>query len=76
MLHRTKIRHYGGKSVVIPLTLHRFMGMLSKAKDCGYVPEPERIKAFCEFSRQAAAKAEDEVAWYAAVSAKADAWLG
>ena len=75
MLHRTKVKHYGGKSVVIPLTLHRFMGMLSQAKACGYIPEPERIKALCEFSRQAAAEAEDEEAWYAAVSNWADGWL-
>lgn len=28
-LHRISIRHYGGKSVIIPLTLDRFVGMLA-----------------------------------------------
>ena len=74
-LHRIFIKHYGGKSVVIPLTLTRFMGMLEQSRNCGYIPAPEKIKAFCEYSMMVASDAEDEEAWYAAVSNKADNWL-
>lgn len=75
MLHQTKVKHYGGKSIVIPLTLERFVRMLTQAKECGYIPSPEKIRAFCEYSMFAANEAEDEEAWYAAISQKAENWL-
>lgn len=74
-LHRIPIKHYGGKSVIIPLSLDRFVGMLTQAKNCGYVPSPDKIRAFCEYSMVAANAAEDEEAWYADISQKADNWL-
>ena len=74
-LHQTKIKHYGGKSVIIPMTIGRFKNMLTQSKNCGYIPSPEKLRAFCEFSRTAAEEAEDEEAWYSAVSQKADSWL-
>lgn len=74
-LHRISIKHYGGKSVVIPLTLDRFVGMLTQSKNCGYIPSPDKVRAFCEYSMSAANAAEDEEAWYAAISHKADNWL-
>ncbi|MBR1870673.1 MAG: AlwI family type II restriction endonuclease [Kiritimatiellae bacterium] len=75
MLHQTKVKHYGGKSVIIPLTLKRFMGMLAQSKNCGYIPAPDKVRAFCEYSRTAAASADDETEWYSAISRKADNWL-
>ena len=75
MLHKTKIKHYGGKSVVIPLTLDRFVGMLTQSKNCGYIPSPDKVRAFCEYSMTVANAAEDEEAWYDAISQKADNWL-
>ena len=75
MLHQTKIKHYGGKSVVIPLTLDRFIGMLTQSKNCGYIPSPEKVRAFCEYSMTAANTAEDEEEWYDAISKKAENWL-
>ena len=74
-LHRIPIKHYGGKSVVIPLTLDRFAGMLTQSKNCGFVPSPDKIRAFCEYSMSVANTAEDEDEWYAAISRKADHWL-
>ena len=74
-LHHTKIKHYGGKSVIIPLTLTRFMGMLTQSKNCGYIPAPAKVRAFCEYSRTVAESAEDETEWYSAISSKADDWL-
>ena len=74
-LHRIPIKHYGGKSVVIPLTLDCFVGMLTQAKNCGYVPSPAKVRAFCEYSMTVASEAEDEQAWYDAISRKAENWL-
>lgn len=75
MLHKTNVRHYGGKSVIVPITLKRFVGMLKQSRSCGYVPSPEKVRAFCEFSKDAARSAADEEDWYAKISAKADSWL-
>lgn len=75
MLHQTNIKHYGGKSVIIPISLERFVGMLTQAKDSGYIPEPRKIREFCEYSRQVAQSAADEEDWYAQISARADTWL-
>lgn len=75
MLHRTKVKHYGGKSIVIPLTLDRFIGMLTQAKDCGYIPSSEKVQEFCEYSMEAANISEDEEIWYKAISQRADNWL-
>ena len=75
MLHKTNIRHYGGKSVVVPLTLERFADMLAQSKDCGYIPNPDKVQAFCEYSKTAADAAGDEEEWYSAISHKADNWL-
>ena len=75
MLHKTNVRHYGGKSVIVPITLKRFVGMLKQSRSCGYIPSPEKVRSFCEFSKCAAQTAADEEDWYAKVSAKADSWL-
>lgn len=75
MLHRTNVRHYGGKSVVIPLSLDRFVGMLVQAKKHGTIPSSSKIRALCEYSKQAADMAEDEMDWYSRISAKVDNWL-
>ena len=74
-LHKENIKRYGGKSVIIPMTVERFVSMLTQSKNCGYVPSPEKIRAFCEFSILAANAAKDEEEWYAAISDKADHWL-
>ena len=75
ILHKTNVRHYGGESVIVPITLKRFVGMLKQSRSCGYIPSPEKVRSFCEFSKNAAQTAVDEEDWYAKVSAKADSWL-
>lgn len=74
-LHKTNIKHYGGKSIIIPLTLERFVDMLTQSKNCGYVPSPDKIHAFCEYSMIAANNSKDEEEWYSMVSHKAEDWL-
>lgn len=75
MLHKTTVKHYGGKSIVIPITLDRFMNMLTQSKDCGYIPSPDKVRAFCEYSMTVANASDDEEEWYSAISQKADNWL-
>jgi len=75
MLHQTNIKHYGGKSVIIPITLERFVGMLTQSRNCGYIPSPGKVRDFCEYSKAVAQTAADEEEWYALISAKADSWL-
>ena len=75
-LHRIPIKHYGGKSIVIPLTLDRFVNMLTQSKNCGYIPSPEKVRAVCEYSMSVATVSGDEEEWYSAISQKADNWLG
>lgn len=74
-LHKENIRRYGGKSVIIPMTVEKFVNMLTQSKNCGYVPSPEKVRAFCEYSMTAANAAKDEAEWYAAISDRADHWL-
>lgn len=75
MLHKTNISHYGGKSVVIPIELDRFVNMLKQVGKRDRVPGPGKIRSFCEYSMTAADSAADEREWYMAVSRKADAWV-
>lgn len=75
MLHKTNVKHYGGKSVVIPLALDSFVKMLTQAKNCGSIPAPQKIKDFCQYSMHIAECASDEEAWYEAISKKAENWL-
>lgn len=74
-LHKTPIKYYGGKSIIIPLSLDCFIGMLSQAKKCGYIPAPDKVRAFCEYSMKAANDAEDEEHWYSSIAQKASNWL-
>lgn len=74
-LHHLNIKHYGGKAVIIPLTLERFVGMLAQSKNCGYIPSPNKVRDFCEYSKAVAQTAADEEDWYAKISEKADSWL-
>lgn len=74
-LHRIPIKHYGGKSVIIPLTMELFAKMLTQSKNCGYVPSPDKIREFCEYSMKIADVAEDEEEWYAKICNKAADWL-
>lgn len=75
VLHQTDVRFYGGKAIVVPLTLAQLISMLKQSKESGYIPSPEKIRAFCEYSRQCATEAANEEAWHEAISQKVEAWL-
>lgn len=75
MLHKVKAKSYGGKSVVIPLTLNRFVNMLTQSKNCGCIPSPNKVRSFCEYSMIVANATDSAEEWYEAISKRADNWL-
>lgn len=76
MLHKTNLAMYGGKSTVVPLPLTLFQKMVEGSYKAGYIPNPEKIKAFFEASNTLAQKTEDERTWYKGMLEKAMNWLG
>lgn len=74
-LYKTNIPMYGGPSIVIPLELSLFRQMVEKSHSAGYVPNPENIRAFCEYAREMAKEKDTDQDWYAAIKGKAADWL-
>ena len=74
-LHLANIAFYGGKSVIIPLELEVFEKMVEQSHNASYVPDPQQIKAFCEYSMHIATSAQSEIEWYEAIKEKALHWL-
>lgn len=74
-LHKLNVAFYGGKSVIIPIELDVFEKMVQQSNDASYVPNPQQVKAFCDFSMQVASSVDNEREWYNAVKAKALNWL-
>lgn len=74
-LHLANIAFYGGKSIILPLELEVFEKMVEQSKDAGYVPEPGRIKALCNYSLEVAESASSEREWYDKIRDKALDWL-
>ena len=50
-LHNLNISYYGGKSVIVPLPLNVFKKMLEDSFKASYIPNPEQVKSFFEYSR-------------------------
>ncbi len=74
-LHLANIAFYGGKSVIIPIELEVFEKMVEQSHRASYIPDPQQIKAFCDYSMQIASSAKSETEWYEAIKAKALNWL-
>ena len=75
MLQKTEIQHYGGKSVIVPLPLDKFVGMIRRSKECGYIPAPNKVREFFESIAASAQQVRDEQEWYATICHKAEHWL-
>lgn len=74
-LHNLNISYYGGKSVIVPLPLNVFKKMLEDSFKASYIPRPEQVKDFFEYSKAAAKKSKNEQEWYNAMLEKALNWL-
>lgn len=74
-LHNLNISYYGGKSVIVPLPLNVFKKMLEDSFKASYIPNPEQVKSFFEYSRTVASTSHSEQEWYNKVVEKALKWL-
>ncbi len=74
-LHNLNISYYGGKSVIVPLPLNIFKKMLEDSFKASYIPNPEHVKSFFEYSRAVASTSLNEQEWYNKILEKALHWL-
>lgn len=75
MLHKLPISFYGGYSIIVPLPLNVFQKMLEDSHKAEYIPNPENVRSFFEFSEKIATTSENEKVWYEKIISKALDWL-
>ena len=74
-LHNMNISYYGGKSVIIPLSLNIFQKMIEDSYKATYTPNPSQVRRFFEYSVKLASECENEKIWYEHIKEKALNWL-
>jgi hypothetical protein len=74
-LHHLSVSYYGGKSTIIPLPLSVFKKMVEDSYKASYIPNPEQVRKFFEYSNVLAQKYNNEQEWYAAITEAALQWL-
>lgn len=75
MLHKVNIAYYGGKSVIVPMTIQTFLKVLENSYTSDYPPDSAKVKELFTHSLQVASESGSEVEWYEAVTKKALDWL-
>ncbi len=74
-LHNMNISYYGGKSIIIPIQLNVFRKMIEDSSKASYVPNPEQVRKFCEYSASIISSCLNEQDWYKKITTKALNWL-
>lgn len=74
-LHTLNISYYGGKSTIVPLPLTIFKKMLEDSYRADYVPSPNHIRNFFEYSNDLVQKCANEKEWFEEIKKKAANWL-
>ena len=74
-LHRANISYYGGKSIIIPLSLNVFQKMLEDSYKVNYTPNPHQVRRFLEHSNELVANCTDENHWFEEINKSAINWL-
>lgn len=74
-LHKLNISYYGGTSTIIPLPLSVFQKMVEDSYKADYMPNPQHVRRFLEYSNEIAATSADEKEWYEKVTTQALNWL-
>jgi hypothetical protein len=74
-LHRMNISYYSGTSTIIPLPLNIFQKMVTDSYKAAYIPQPQQVKRFFEFSNELANTTNNELEWYNGITQKALNWL-
>jgi hypothetical protein len=74
-LHKMNISYYGGTSTIIPLPLNIFQKMVTDSYKAAYIPQPQHIQRFFEFSNKISNTSDNEQVWYQKITEKALNWL-
>ena len=74
-LHRTNISYYGGKSIIIPLSLNVFQKMLEDSYKVNYIPDSHQVRRFLEHSNELVENCTDENHWFEEINKSAVNWL-
>lgn len=74
-LHAMNISYYGGRSTIVPLPLAVFQKMVEDSRKAAYVPSPQQVREFFEYSNHVAASGVNETQWYDLMQQKALHWL-
>ena len=89
MLHQTSISYYGGKSIIIPVTLDNFKKMVNQAYAAPTKPRPSDIERFFKYSARVVKEnvmasmdapadngaTREEMLWYERMADRAQHWL-
>jgi hypothetical protein len=74
-LHKTNISYYGGCSTIIPLSLDVFQKMTEDSYKASYIPQPQQVRRFFEYSEKIAERSANEEEWYAEITRRALNWM-
>lgn len=74
-LHNLNVSYYGGKSVIVPLTMEVFRKMVEDSYNASYQPQAKQIRRFFEKSNEIASQSSDEIDWYNGITELALDWL-
>jgi len=74
-LHKLSISYYGGKSVIVPVSLSVFRKMLEDSFKVAYTPNEKQVQSFFEYSKKIVDECKNEQDWYNKITDKALHWL-
>ncbi|MCI7597441.1 MAG: AlwI family type II restriction endonuclease [Prevotella sp.] len=74
-LSQMNISYYGGKSVIVPLSLDVFRKMMEDSYKANNKPNPSNVRSFFEYSRLLSTSGCSEHQWFENMEQKAASWL-
>lgn len=75
VLHCSKVKYYGGRSKIIPISLKDFVGMLLCARKNQSKLNSQKLKSYLENLSKKALEAEDEEEWFSYIQETTSNWL-
>lgn len=74
-LSQINISYYGGKSVIVPLSLEVFRKMVEDSYKASNTPNSENVRSFFEYSRKLSSSGCSESQWFKSMEQKASCWI-
>lgn len=74
-LSQINISYYGGKSIIVPLSLEVFRKMVEDSYKASNTPSPANVRKFFEYSQQLSASGCSEKQWFEGMEQKAASWV-